>query len=61
MAKQPDKAPADTTRAPAPKSDRYRVRGPGGLFANGRSYVAGDELQLSEADALSVIDQLDQI
>ena len=43
------------------KSDRYRVKGPGGLFANGRSYEAGAVLQLSEQDALSVLDCIEAI
>lgn len=44
-----------------PKSDRYRVKGPGGVFAGGSLHEAGSELQLSEADALSVLDHLEQI
>jgi hypothetical protein len=54
---QPSAAPA---AAPvAAKSDRYRVKGPGGVWAGDRLYEAGAELTLSESDALSVIEHIE--
>lgn len=47
---------ASPERAPI---DMWRVKGPGGLFVDGRSYVAGDIVQMSEGDALSVLDHIE--
>jgi hypothetical protein len=51
-------APVSVEKA---KSDRYRVKGPGGLFANGRSHVAGEVVHLSDSDALSVLDAIEPV
>jgi len=68
--KAPTVQPAAPAAVPLPaepivvekvKSDRYRVKGPGGLFANGRSYEAGSVVQLSEQDALSVLDCIEAV
>lgn len=42
-------------------SDRYKVNGPGGLFLNGVLHQAGSVVCMSEADALSVLDTVEQI
>ena len=54
-------APVELPPPNLPKSDRYRVKGPGGVFAGGSLHEAGSELQLSEADVLSVLEYLEQI
>lgn len=48
--------------APA-KSERYRVKGPGGLFygANSALHAAGSIVTMQESDALSVIDLLEPV
>jgi hypothetical protein len=45
----------------APKPDRYRVKGPGGVWAGDRLYESGAELTLSESDALSLIDHIEPV
>lgn len=42
------------------KSDRYRVKGPGGLFLNGILHQAGSVVRMSELDALSVLDSIEE-
>jgi hypothetical protein len=46
---------------PPQANDMYRVKGPGGLCANGIQWLAGDVVQLSEADALSVWDAIEPV
>lgn len=43
------------------KSDRYRVKGPGGIFDGKRIRGAGSVVALSESDALSLMDHLEQL
>lgn len=53
--------PKATVASEKVRSGRYRVKGPGGLHANGRSYVAGDTVELSARDANSVSEHVEMV
>lgn len=53
--------PVVTAEAKPEKSGRYRVKGPGGIFDGKRIRAAGTIVTLSESDALSLIDHLEQV
>lgn len=50
-----------TAATKAEKSDRYRVKGPGGIFDGRRIRAAGTVVTLSESDALSLMDHIEPL
>lgn len=44
-----------------PKSDRYRVKGPGSLFRGNKMLRAGAVITLSDSEALTILEYIEQV